>query len=78
MFADTPPGWSCVIDGFSVAGADGMRGIIRSDQFHLVGTLYRMYGPGRMSFRKGGPLLRFFPIPRRIQYAPMPIVDQLA
>lgn len=75
VFAVTPPGWSSVVDGLAAGGSDGMRGIIRTDQFHTVSMVFRLYTPGRIVVRSTAPLLRFFPIPRRIQSAPMRLLD---
>ncbi|HEX2656646.1 MAG TPA: hypothetical protein VHU40_00175 [Polyangia bacterium] len=78
VFARTPPGWSMVCDGANIEGADGMRGIVRTDQLNLVATVLRMYAPGRFTLRKGRPLLHFYPLPRRLQYAPMPAIATLS
>jgi hypothetical protein len=75
IFAVTPEGWSSVVDGFPAGGSDGMRGIIRTDQFHTVAMVYRMYAPGPIVVRRGAPLMRFFPIPRTLQAAPMRTLD---
>jgi hypothetical protein len=77
VFAVTPPGWSSVVDGVPAGGSDGMRGIIRTDQFHTVSMVFRLYAPGRIAVRAGAPLLRFFPIPRRIQSAPIRLSEQV-
>ncbi len=74
VFCVTPPGWSTVVDGASVGGGDGLRGLIRTDQFHPLSMVYRMYRPGPVAVRKGAPLLRFFPVPRRLQSAGMRMV----
>jgi hypothetical protein len=71
VFTITPPGWSSVVDGMPAGGGDGMRGIIRTDQFHTVSMVYRMYEPGPVVVRKRASILRFFPVPRRLQSAPM-------
>ena len=71
VFTITPPGWSSVVDGLPAGGGDGMRGIIRTDQFHTVSMVFRMYEPGPVVVRKRSPVLRFFPIPRRLQSASM-------
>ena len=75
IFAVTPPGWSSVVDGQSTGGSDGMRGLIRTDQFHTIAMVYRLYVPGRIVLRAGAPILRFFPIPRRLQAATMREID---
>jgi hypothetical protein len=75
IFSTTPPGWSTVIEGASVGGCDGMRGIIRTDHFSTVSMVYRMYNAGRIAVPKGIPIMRFFPIPRRLQDAVMRLVD---
>jgi hypothetical protein len=71
IFAVTPEGWSSVVDGLPAGGSDGMRGIIRTDQFHTIAMVYRMYAPGPIVVRRGAPLMRFYPIPRALQAAPM-------
>jgi hypothetical protein len=75
IFAITPPGWSTVVDGASISGCDGLRGIIRTDRFSPISMVYRMYAPGPIVLPKGAPLMRFFPIPRRLQDASMRLVD---
>ena len=77
VFAVTPPGWSVVMDGLPAGGSDGMRGIIRTDQFHSVAMVYRLYTPGRITVRAGAAVLKFFPIPRRLQSAPVRLLDQV-
>jgi hypothetical protein len=77
VFAVTPPGWSTVADGVDVGGCDGMRGILRTDQFHSLAMVYRMYAPGRIAVRAGAPLIRFFPIPRRLQGAALRLVTEV-
>jgi hypothetical protein len=69
VFTVTPPGWSTVVDGAAVGGCDGMRGVIRTDRFHAVSMVYRVYAPGRVLVPRGAPLLAFLPIPRRLQHA---------
>ena len=75
VFAITSSGWSSVVDGAVAGGSDGMRGLIRTDWFHTVSMVYRLYRPGRIVVRQGGPLLRFFPLPRRLQSATMRLLD---
>jgi hypothetical protein len=77
VFAVTPPGWSMVLDGADVGGCDGMRGILRTDQFHSLAMVYRIYAPGRITLPRGAPLLRFFPIPRRLQAARMRVLGEV-
>jgi hypothetical protein len=77
VFAITPPGWSSVVDGALAGGSDGMRGIIRTDWFHTVSMVYRLYTPGRVVVRPGAPLLRFYPLPRRLQAVPMRLLDSV-
>jgi hypothetical protein len=77
VFAVTPAGWSSVVDGVPAGGSDGMRGIIRTDQFHTVSMVYRLYAPGPIAISPGAPLLNFFPIPRRLQSAPLRLLDQV-
>lgn len=75
VFAVTPPGWSSVLDGLPAEGTDGMRGIIHTDQFHSVAMVHRLFTPGRLTIRFGASLLRFFPIPRRLQSAGMRLLE---
>lgn len=75
VFAVTPPGWSSVLDGLPAGGTDGMRGIVHTDQLHSVAMVYRLFAPGRFTIRLGVPLLRFFPIPRRLQSAGMRLIE---
>jgi hypothetical protein len=75
VFSLTPPGWSTVVEGLTVAGSDGMRGIIQTDRFHPVSMVYRIFAPGPVVVPRGAPLMRFFPIPRRLQNATMRLLE---
>jgi hypothetical protein len=75
IFSVTPPGWSTVVDGAAVGGCDGMRGVIRTDQFHPISMVYRLYAPGPFVVPRRAPLIRFFPIPRRLQNAGMRVLE---
>jgi hypothetical protein len=77
VFTVTPAGWSTVVDGAHVGGSDGMRGIIRTEWFHTVSMVYRLYSPGRVAVRAGAPLMRFFPMPRRLHAASVRVLDEV-
>ncbi len=69
-FVQTPPGWSCLLEGVHGDGFDVLRGVIATDMFYAtpaVFQIYRMGGPIRVGL--GEPLLHVMPIPRRLLQA---------
>lgn len=69
-FMQTPPGWSCLLEGVHGDGFDVLRGVVATDVFHAVPAVFQMYRVGepiRVGF--GEPLLRVMPIPRRLLQA---------
>ncbi len=69
-FVQTPPGWSCLLEGVHGDGFDVLRGIVATDMFYAtpaVFLVYRMGEPIRVGF--GEPLLHVTPIPRRLLQA---------
>jgi hypothetical protein len=69
-FVETPPGWSCLLEGMHGDGFDVLRGVVATDMFHAtpaVFQVYRMGEPIRVGF--GEPLLHVMPIPRRLLQA---------
>ena len=66
-FVQTPPGWSCLLEGVHGDGFDVLRGVVATDMFYTtpaVFQLYRMGEPIRVGL--GEPLLQVMPIPRRL------------
>jgi hypothetical protein len=64
-FVQTPPGWSCLLEGVHGDGFDVLRGVVATDIFYAtpaVFHVYRMGEPIRVGF--GQPLLQVMPIPR--------------
>jgi hypothetical protein len=69
-FVQTPPGWSCLLEGVHGDGFDVLRGVVATDIFHAtpaVFQVYRMGEPIKVAF--GDPLLHVIPIPRRLLQA---------
>lgn len=75
VFVATPPGWSSIVDGFHGAIHDGMRGVIATDAFGAVSTVYRFHRPGRLRIPKASPLFRVLPVPRALLRRPLRQVD---
>jgi hypothetical protein len=69
-FVQTPPGWSCLLEGVHGDGFDVLRGVVATDMFHGAPAVFRVYRAGapiRVGF--GEPLLHVMPIPRRLLQA---------
>ena len=69
-FMQTPPGWSCVLEGVHGDGFDVLRGVVATDVFHATPAVFQIYRAGqpiRVGF--GEPLLHVMPIPRRLLQA---------
>lgn len=62
----TPPGWSSVYDGTHFEGAEGLRGVVRTDQLHQVSGVYRLINGPTLHIKKGSSLMRILPIPRNL------------
>jgi hypothetical protein len=77
VFSVTEAGWSTVVDGANLGGCDGMRGIIRTDIFHPVSMVYRMYAPGDVVLPPRAPLMRIYPAPRDLQDATVRMIDEI-
>jgi hypothetical protein len=78
IFVSTPPGWSSIVDGFHGSIYDGMRGVIATDAFNTVSTVYRLYRPGRFRIPKAAPVLRVLPVPRALLHRPLRQFDPSA
>jgi hypothetical protein len=62
----TPPGWSSVYDGIHFENAEGLRGVVRTDQLYQVSGVYRLINGPTLSIKKGSSLMRILPIPRNL------------
>ena len=62
----TPPGWSSVYDGIHFENAEGLRGVVRTDQLYQVSGVYRLINGPTLSIKKGSDLMRILPIPRNL------------
>jgi hypothetical protein len=62
----TPPGWSSVYDGVHFENAEGLRGVVRTDQLYQVSGVYRLINGPALSIKKGSPLMRILSIPRNL------------
>jgi hypothetical protein len=66
VFVSSPPGWSCLVDGVHLDDVDGLRGLISTDKYHSMFDVWQFLKPCRFEFRKGAPLMRILPVPRRL------------
>jgi hypothetical protein len=62
----TPPGWSSVYDGIHFENAEGLRGVVRTDQLHQVSGVYRLINGPTLNIKKGSSLMRILPTPRKL------------
>lgn len=66
-FLQTPPGWSCLLEGVHGEGFDVLRGVVATDVFHATPAVFHVFRTGQpiqVSF--GEPLLQAIPIERRL------------
>lgn len=69
-FVQTPPGWSCLLEGVHGDGFDVLRGVVATDIFHATPAVFQLFRIGEpFSMRLGEPLLQVMPIPRRLLQA---------
>ena len=68
-FLVTSAGWSAVTEGTRIGHSEGMRGVLRTDAFHGLSMVYRLYAPGPVQVDRGTVIMRATPIPRRLQAA---------
>jgi hypothetical protein len=69
-FVQTPPGWSCLLEGVHGEGFDVLRGVVATDMFYATPAVFHVYrtaGPIRVRF--GEALMHVTPIPRRLLQA---------
>ncbi|APR84347.1 Hypothetical protein A7982_09696 [Minicystis rosea] len=69
-FVQTPPGFSCLLEGLHGDGFDVLRGVVSTDVFHATPAVFHVHRAGdpiRVPF--GEPLLHVIPIPRRLLHA---------
>ena len=61
----TPPGWSCLLEGVHGDGFDVLRGIVATDIFHTTPAVFHVFRTGEpIRVGLGEPLLQVMPIPR--------------
>ena len=66
-FVQTPPGWSCLLEGMHGDGFDVMRGIVATDIFHVTPAVFQVFrAEEAIRVGWGEPLLHVMPIPRRL------------
>ena len=69
----TPPGWSCLLEGLDGDGSDDepydvWRGVVRTDAFHATPAVFHLWRQGvAFVVPEGRPLLRAIPLPRSLQ-----------
>ena len=69
-FVQTPPGWSCLLEGVHGDGFDVLRGVIATDVFHTTPAVFQIHRTGEpIRVGYGEPLLHVMPIPRRLLQA---------
>ena len=69
-FVQTPPGWSCLLEGVHGDGFDVLRGVVATDIFYATPAVFHVYRTGEpIRVRFGEPLLQVTPIPRRLLQA---------
>jgi hypothetical protein len=69
-FVQTPPGWSCLLEGVNGDGFDVLRGVVATDVFHATPAVFQLFRAGKpIQVRFGQPLLHVIPIPRRLLQA---------
>lgn len=66
-FTQTPPGWSCLLEGIHGEGYDVLRGVVSTDVFHATPAVFQVRRVGApIRVPEGAPLLRVIPVPRRL------------
>lgn len=69
-FVQTPPGWSCLLEGVHGDGFDVLRGVVATDVFYTTPAVFQVYRTGEpIRVACGEPLLHVMPIPRRLLQA---------
>jgi hypothetical protein len=69
-FVQTPPGWSCLLEGVHGDGFDILRGVVATDMFYATPAVFHVYRIGEpIQVGFGEPLLHVTPIPRRLLQA---------
>lgn len=67
VFVQTPPGWSCLLEGVHGDGVDGLRAVVATDVFHTVPAVFQLLAAAApVRFDRGQPLLEVIPVPRRL------------
>lgn len=70
ILVQTPPGWSCLLEGVHGDGFDVLRGVVATDVFHAVPAVFQVFRSGEtVCIPAGAPLLKVIPIPRRLLQA---------
>lgn len=66
-FFQTPPGWSCLLDGHHGDGFDILRGVVSTDRFHAAPAVFQVHLRNRwIEVPEGTPLLNIVPLPRTL------------
>jgi hypothetical protein len=66
----TPPGWSCLLEGVQGEGFDVLRGAVATDVYYATPAVFQVYRTGEpIRVALGEPLLHVIPIPRRLLQA---------
>ncbi len=62
----TPRGWSTIVDGCRLGPTWGMRGVIDTDWYPGIATVFRFDGPGAVHISSRTPLMLAVPVPRAL------------
>ncbi|MGW3142115.1 hypothetical protein [Streptomyces sp. NPDC001139] len=71
IFLQSPTGWSTIVDAYDAGIAEGWRGVIATDIFPILSPVWQVTSRGNFAFKKGAPLVRAIPVPRKLLRAPV-------
>jgi hypothetical protein len=66
LLAQSPAGWSVILEGMSFPNLDGLRGVIATDVFPNTAPEFQVYAPGEFRIPGGAAMARAIPVPRRV------------
>jgi hypothetical protein len=76
VFCATTPGWSCIVDGADLGAGSiaGLRGVVATDRYVGIAPVYHCHAPLRFEVRRGVPIARLLPVPRRLLQVPIRVL----